>query len=68
MGLVVLEAVFFNKEGWVNGLGQDRSLVLYNCSIFLYLRVCSSIVTHCSNSYGSSFVIFIDKKIIGMNI
>ena len=42
--------------GWVNGLGQDWSVVLDSFSIFLYLGVCASIVSHCSNSYGSIFI------------
>ena len=51
-----------DKVGWVNGLGQDWSVVLDSFSIFLYLGVCASIVTHCSNSYGSIFISDVDKK------
>ena len=47
-------------------------MVLYNFSIFLYLGVCASIVNHCANSYGSSFIIAVDKnvgkKMIQINI
>ena len=47
-------------------------MVLYNFSIFLYLGVCASVANHCSNSYGSSFIIAMDKnvgkKMIPMNI
>ena len=57
-----------NKWGWVNGLGQDWSVVLDSYSIFLYLGVCASILSHCSNSYGSSFIIAVDKKMIGLNV
>jgi hypothetical protein len=52
-----------DKGEWVNGLGQDWSVVLDSYSIFLYLGVCASIVSHCSNSYGSSFIIAVNKKI-----
>ena len=52
--------------GWVNGLGQDWSVVLDSYSIFLYLGVCASIVSHCSNSYSSIFISDVDKKMIEM--
>ena len=54
--------------GWVNGLGQDWSVVLDSFSIFLYLGVCASIVSHCSNSYGSIFISDVDKKMIQMHV
>ena len=57
--------IFLIKEG--DGL-MDWSVVLDSYSIFLYLGVCASIVTHCSNSYGSIFIISIGKKMRGMNI
>ena len=60
--------VGLDKVGWVNGLGQDWSVVLDSFSIFLYLGVCASIVSHCSNSYGSSFIIAVDKKMIEMHV
>ena len=46
-----------------NGLGQDWSVGLYNFRNILYLGVCTSIVTPCYNSYGSSFSIAVNKKI-----
>ena len=59
--------VGLDKVGWVNGLGQDWSVVLDSFSIFLYLGVCASIVSHCSNSYGSIFISDVDKKMIEMH-
>ena len=43
-------------------------MVLDSFSIFLYLGVCASIVTHCSNSYGSIFISDVDKKMIEMHV
>ena len=43
-------------------------MVLYNFRIILYLGVCTSIASHYSNSYGSSFIIAVDKKMIEMHI
>ena len=60
--------VGLNKVGWVNGLEQDWSVVLDSFSIFLYLGDCASIVTHCSNSYGSIFISDVDKKMIAMHV
>ena len=57
-----------DKVGWVNGLRQDWSVVLDSFSIFVYLGVCASIVTHCSNSYGSIFISDVDKKMIAMYV
>ena len=57
-----------DKVGWVNGLGQDWSVVLDSYSIFLYLGVCASIVSHCSNSYSSIFISDVDKKMIEMHV
>ena len=59
---------WINLRGLVNGLGQDGSVGLYNFRIILYLGVCTSIVTHCCNGYGSSFSIAVDKKIKGEGI
>ena len=64
----MLRDEYLNKWGWVNGLGQDWSVVLDSFSIFLYLRVCASIASHCSNSYGSSFISDVDKNIIEMHV
>ena len=50
------------------GLGQDFSVVLDSFSTSLYLGVCTSIVTNCSNSYGSSFISDVDKKMIEMHV
>ena len=41
-------------------------MVLDSYSIFLYLGVCASIVSHCSNSYSSIFISDVDKKMIEM--
>jgi len=69
VGCIVLAIIhyFFDKRRWwVNGLGQDWSVVLDSYSIFLYLGVCASIVSHCSNSYSSIFISDVDKKMIEM--
>ena len=57
-----------DKGGRVNGLGQNWSVVLDSFSIFLYLGVCASIVSHCSNSYVSIFISDVDKKMIEMHV
>ena len=57
--------IFLIKEG--DGL-MDWSVVLDSYSIFLYLGVCASIVTHCSNSYSSIFISDVDKKMIEMHV
>jgi hypothetical protein len=59
--------VGLNKGWWVNGLGQDWSVVLDSYSIFLCLGVCASIVSNCYNSHGSIFISDVDKKIIEKN-
>jgi len=56
-----------DKEGWVNGLGQDWSVVLDSYSTFFCLGVCTSIVSNCYNSHGSIFISDVDKKIIEKN-
>ena len=45
------------------GLRQDFSVVLDSFSISLYLGVCISIVKYRSDSYCSSFISDVDKKI-----
>jgi len=57
--------IFLIKEG--DGL-MDWSVVLDSYSIFLYLGVCASIVSHCSNSYSSIFISDVDKKMIEMHV
>ena len=54
-----------DKGEWVNGLGQDISVVLDSFRISLYLGVCTSIVKHRSDSYCSSFISAVDKAISG---
>ena len=46
---------------------MDWSVVLDSYSIFLYLGVCASIVSHCSNSYSSIFISYVAKKMIEMH-
>jgi len=50
-----------DKVGWLNELEQDWNVGLYNFRTFLYLGVCTSIASHYSNSYVSSFIIAVVK-------